>query len=192
MRLIEAGLGVAAVPLLSGCMMMAGWGHTAALDTHATGHMVSAQRVVWSQRAEASSDGLTVTLFVPVSESAVVIISAGLRSEHDDQGPADGEIWLRIRTPDGTVDRFRMQEPRSPGDGMYRARYAFVASGTYVVTADARSGTGEAARTVSVTAEVVAGDDPWHDQHHWLTPAAFVGGVGILALMAVMMAGVTH
>ena len=86
MRLIEAGLGVAAVPLLSGCMMMAGWGHTAALDTHATGHMVSAQRVVWSQRAEASSDGLTVTLFVPVSESAVVIISAGLRSEHDDQG----------------------------------------------------------------------------------------------------------
>jgi len=191
MRMTRAGLGVAAVPLLSGCMMMGGWGHTAAVGVHPTGHMVSGERIVSSRRAEASSDGLTITLSVAApTGGAPVTIGAWLRSDDDDGAPTDSEIRLRIRSPDGTVDRFRMHEPRSPGDGAYRAEYTLATSGTYVVTADARSGTGSDARTVSVTTDVVAGDDPWHDQHHCLMPV--VGGVGMLALMAVMMAGMTH
>lgn len=193
MRLTKTGLGIAAVPLLSGCMMMGGWGHTAAFGAHPTGHMVSGERIVSSQRAEASSDGLTITLSVAAPAGrAVVTMSAWLRSDDGEEEPAESEIWLRIRAPDGVVDRLRMLEPRFPGDRTYRAEYALATSGTYVVTADARSGTGAEARTVSVTTEMVAGDDPRYDQHRWLTPVAFVGGVGMLALMAVMMAGMTH
>lgn len=194
MRLTMAVLSVAGVPLLGGCMMMGGWGHAAGLmGPGLTRPGVSEQRTASWRHAEAASDGLTLTLAFPVPTGGDgVTISAWLRWDDDVPEPPDGEIWLRIQTPGGSVDRVRMQEPASPADGTYRAWYAFVMSGTYVVTADARSGTGADTRMVSVTAEMETGDVRWDGESGWVTPAALAGGLGMLALWAAMMGGVAH
>ena len=190
----RAVLTIAGIPLLSGCMMMGGWGHLAGpMGTHVPGDVTSGQGMVASQQADASSDGLTITLSVPVpTGGALVTISAWLRADHDDREPADGEVWLHIRTPRGNVDRLRMREPGFVGEGTFHAEYAFATSGAYVVTAEARSGTGRDARTVSVTAEVEVGDARWDDSAQWVTPVVVVGSLGMLALMAVLMGGSPH
>jgi hypothetical protein len=155
MHLPAAVLGIVGVPLLSGCMLMGGWGHTAGLGASMAGHTVSRQTVGSLQRSEASSGGITITLSFPTPTiGSVVAISALLRSEGGDREPADGEVWLRVQTPSGIVDQLRMQRPAGIADGTHQTRYSFSTPGLYVVTADARSGTGAEVHAVSVTIEV--------------------------------------
>lgn len=183
MQQIRAVLGVAWVPLLTGCMMMGGLGHTSGLlGTGLGGPMETDKTAVLLQHAEASNGGLTIALTIPTPTSGTVVaISALLRSDRRDEEPSDGEIWLRVQTPGGSVDRLRMQSVRSSGAATHRARYGFVTPGVYFVTADARLGTGADVRTVSVTtkAEVsreahvgrhdrrLSGLPPVRDSHPW-------------------------
>jgi hypothetical protein len=167
MQQIRAVIGVAWVPLLSGCMAMGGLGHTSGLlGTGLGGHMESDKKALLLQRAEASNGGLTIGLsFPPPTSGTVVTISALLRSDPGDQEPTEGEIWLRVQTPGGSVDRLRMQSVRSSGAATHRARYGFVTPGLYVVTADARLGTGADVRTVSVTTKVEVSRAEHVDRH---------------------------
>ncbi len=193
MQLTRAVLGVAGVPLLSGCMMMGAMGHTGGLAGTGMAGPMEGEKVEGSlQRAEASSGGLAIALSFPAPTSGTVVtISALLLSDSGDQEPTDGEIWLRVRTPGGSVDRLRMQSVRSSGAATHRARYGFVTPGLYLVTADARLGTGGDVRTVSVTARAKVSTEAHVDRHEWLMPAAAVGSLGMVAMMVVMMGGDT-
>ncbi len=194
MHLTRAVLGIAGVPLVSGCMMMGGWGHTAGpASAHKKDHTVSGQTPASPVRSEASNGGLTIMLSLPrPTMDSVATITASLRSDRGDQEPIDGEIWLRVQTPSGSVDQLRMQKEHSLAGGIYQAQYGFPTLGLYAMTADARAGAGTDLRTVSVMIEVEIGDNRPEDGHHWLTPAALGGGLGMLALMAVMMGGSWH
>jgi hypothetical protein len=174
-------------------MIMGGWGHTAGIaGAGVTGHVPSHQTIAPFQRSEASSGNLTITLSFPTpTGGSVVTVSAVLRSDGHDRDPADGEIWLPVERPDGRVDQLPMQRYQSATGAIYQAPYGFPTSGLYVVTADARAGTGTDARTVSVTtrAEVVAAAPG--ERHDWLIPAAVLGSLGMVAMMVFMTGGST-
>lgn len=189
MRITNLVLRVVWVPLLSGCMMMGGMGHTGSLSGwDQTGHATNGHAGAPLHRAEASSDGLTIVLSVAApSGRAPVAIDAWLRADTAGHEITDGEVWLRIQAPDGHVDQLRMQRLDAAPAGAYSAQYGFPTPGRYFVTAVARSGTGADARTVSVTAGVDIGS-PAHDGHHgWVMPVAILGGLTMVAMMALMM-----
>lgn len=193
------------VPFLSGCMMMGGLGHRGGLGhTSGPGHGVGATHRgdpgsaetadVASgpirpplQHAEASNKGLSIELDLPTpSRGSVVAIDALLRRDGAQEELTEGEVWLRIRTPGGSVDSLRMQSTHSSREGSYRTYYGFPVGGQYLVTAEGRTGVVGDSRTVSVTARVdvsgMHGSRP-----DWLVPAALLSGAGMVALMALMM-----
>lgn len=182
-------LSVAGVPLLAGCMMMGGSGHTAYLGpTHEPGHTVRSVVTTSPLHAAASTNGLVIEIFVPTaSQGAAVTIDARVFADGDDHEVIEGAVWLRIQTPNGAVEEIRMQRPQSSTGGTYRAEYRFLLAGLYLVTAVGREGSGSDLRTASVTTEVEVTSTPHGDQHGWLMPAAILGGLGMIAMMAVMM-----
>lgn len=187
MTLARAVLGVATMPLFGGCMMAGGWGHGGVpARTYADGHMAPDWTVAAPLRAEATGDGLTIVLSIPTpAAGSVVTIGVQLRSDGGDP-EADAEIRLRIDGPGGSIDDLPMQRDRSSGAGTYQAQYGFAVPGRYAVTAEARSGAGAEVRTVSVSAraEVAA---PAGYRHDWAVPAAIIGGIGMVAMMAFLM-----
>lgn len=189
MHSARAVLSAAGVPLLGGCMMMGGLGHTAQLGSmDESGHAVTNAVATSPQRAAASTNGLTIEILVPTPiQGAAVTIDARVSADGDDHEVFDGDVWLRIRTPSGTVEQVRMERPYSSTGRTYRAEYRFPAAGLYVVTAEGREGSGSELRTASVTTEVEVGGTPHRGQHGWLMPAAILGGLGMIAMMAVMM-----
>jgi hypothetical protein len=189
MNLEKAVLSVAAVPLLGGWMMMGGIGHTGGPAGMAgAAHMESGPVAAPLERAEATSEGLTISLsFAPSSAGELVAIEARLRADDGSAEPTDGEIRLRIEAPDGSVEEIRMQPVRSFA-GTYGAQYVFPTAGLYLVTAEGRVGTGADVRTVSVTSRAEVGPETRDGRHGWIAPA-IVGGLGMAALMALMMSG---
>lgn len=187
------------VPLLSGCMMWGGMGHTSGTDGMGeAGHAERGQVPQPLQRAEASSAGVTITLSFPTpSSDAAVVIDAQLvmdsvDADSVDQELIDADVWLRIQTPSGAVDQRRLQQLQSLPPGAYQAQYSFPIAGLYLVTAEARTGTGAAERTVSVTARTQVYDQAHGGQHHWLMPGAILAGLGMVATMALMMGSSGH
>jgi len=182
-------LSVAGIPLLGGCMMMGGPGHMAHLGSmDQSGHSMRTATATASQHAAATSNGLTIEIFVPTpSQGAAVTIDARVSANGDDHEVIDGDVWLRIQTPSGTIEQVRMQRPYSSTGGTYRAEYRFLTAGLYLVTAEGREGSGSELRTASVTTEVVVTGAQHGGDHDWLMPAAILGGLGMIAMMAVMM-----
>lgn len=185
-------LGAAWVPLLSGCMMMGGMAHTGGGAISAAGPPGDMHRRDLSgrfQQAEARSGDLAISLSFasPIESSRALPIDAWLSRDGDHRDLADGVVWLQIQAPDGGVDRVLMQRLPSSSGGTYRALYHFSSPGLYLVTAEGRTGTGADMRTVSVTTE--AGVESWPaGGHGWVMPLAVIGGVGMVVLMAFMMA----
>ena len=198
-------LAVVWVPSVRGCMMMGGpgqWGGSGRMGGPGhgvgAGHMGDAGSAETAdvasgpirpplQHAEASNKGLTIELDLPTpSRGSIVAIDALLRRDDAPDELTEGEVWLRIRTPGGSVDSLRMQSTHSSRAGSYRAYYGFPAGGQYLVTAQGRTGVVGDSRTVSVTARVdvsgMHGSRP-----DWLVPAALLSGAGLVALMALMM-----
>jgi hypothetical protein len=194
MQSIRAVLGVASIPLLSGCMGMGGWGHAGgSMGTVAPHHPAGGLTTVSVERAEASGDGLALALSFPTpTTGAVMTVSALLRWYDGDREPVNGEILLSIRTPAGSVDQLRMEKVQTVAAGAYEARYAFAESGRYVLTANAGWGTEVNARSVSVTTTADVGDDVYGHRHDRWVPAEVVGGIGMVALMVLMMGGLGH
>ncbi len=180
-------LGAVCVQSLSGCMVMGGIGHMGGGAISAPGDMQSRDLSASVQHAEASSGGLTIALSFPspTGGDGAVPIDAWLITDTDHRDLTDGVVWLLIQTPTGGVDRVDMQL-HSSSAGTYRARYRFTVSGSYLVTAEGRSGTGADMRTVSVTTEAtVEGGSGGRDG--WVTPVAVLGGLGMVVMMALMM-----
>lgn len=186
-------LSLAWVLLLGGCMMLGGTGHTGGwvgLDDY--GYGSSTPGGAPSERAQASSAGLTLVLSVSTPNGAgPMAIDAWLRPDRADSDLGDADVWLRIENPRGGVDRLLMQRVDSLGSVWHRALYRSVTTGVHLVTAEAQTGTGADARTVAVTATVDVSGHPHHGGHNWVAPVAILGGVGMLAMMALMMSG-TH
>ena len=159
MQLTRVVLGVAGVPLLSGCLMLGGAGHTG--NVHGVAPAVdggSRELSAPFQRAEASSGSLTLALsFVTPRGGAAVTIDAQLHTDSASDAPTDGDVWLRIQAPGGGVDQFRMQRVQSSAAGTYQAEYRFSTAGLYLVTAEGRTGIGDHVRTVLVTTELEVG-----------------------------------
>jgi hypothetical protein len=176
-------LGIVGIPWLSGCMMMSGMAGAVGMD-HGWGEGDDG----W-QQAEARNADLTLTLSFPApARGGTVPIDARVATEDGRGQLTDPEIWLRVRTPGGSVERVRM-EPVGPAPaGAFQTRYDFRSSGRYLVTADGRVGTGDAARTVSVTSEAAVRGHHRGGHHDWLGPAAVLGGLAMTALMVAMMA----
>lgn len=176
-------LGLAWVLLLGGCMMSPVGYHGGLYDGRARGG-----RPGPLQQAEAREGDLTIGLSFPRPVGgAPTPIDVRLGTDDDPPDPADADVRLRVVKPDGGVDQLAMRHTGDPAAATeYRAPYTFRTPGIYALTAEARVGAGAKARTVSVTtrSEVV----PWtYDGHwDWLTPAALLGGLGMLAMMAVM------
>lgn len=191
MHLTRAALGVVGIPLLSGCMMMGAVGHAGGLTgMGVTGHMESGRPAPLRQRAEATSSGLTIALSFPRPTSGgACTISALLRSDGGAREPTDGEVWLHVQTPGGSVDRLPMERYESSTGWIYQTRYVFLTSGLYVVTADARSSAGKEVRTVSVTTRAEVSARAHSAGHDWLPPAALIGSLGMVAMMVIMMGG---
>ena len=191
MRLTRPVLGVAGVPLLSGCLMLGGMGHTGdglGVPTAIDGS--STQLPAPLQRAEASSGSLTLALsFATPRSGAAVAIDAQLRADSAPHELTDGNVWLRIHTPGGSVDQFRMQRVYSSTAGTYQAQYRFPTAGLYLVTAEGRTGMGADVRTVLVTAEVEVSRGAQGDRHDWLAPVRILSSLGMVVTMALMMAG---
>ncbi len=106
--------------------------------------------------------------------------------------PTAGTVYLEYpssgnnnQTPGGSVDQLRMQRLHASATATFQARYSFAADGLYLVTAEGRAGKGAHVRTVSVTARAVVGQDMHGGGHDWLMPAAVLGGLGMLAMMAI-------
>lgn len=185
-------LGVTWVPLLSGCMMLGGAGHTGGwvgLDDAA----VSGQGPAPLRRAEASSGGLTIALSVPApSGGTAVAIEAWLRPDSAGIDLDGADVRLRIETPGGRVDGLHMQRVDSATPGSYQAFYSFPTTGVYLVTAEGQAGTGAHVRTVAVTARTRVSAHARGGGHDWVTPVAILGGLAMVAAMALMMGGSTH
>ena len=192
MNLARVLLGIVWAPTLSGCMMLGGMGHTGGPGAMPlVGHAESRGMPLPHQRAEASNGGLAIELSIPSpSGTAAVAIDARLNTDNSHHELTDANVWLRIQTPSGRVDKIHMQLRESSSAGTYRAHYAFpAADGLYLVTAEGRTGTGADLKTASVTVEVEAGGAARGGGHHWRTPAAVLGGLGMVAMMALMMGG---
>lgn len=191
MLLTRVVLRVAAIPLLSGCVMLGGMGHRSDVLGSATAVDVDGRRLPAPlHRAETSSGGLALALSFPTPRvGAAVAIDAQLRTDGAPEELNDGDVWLRIRTPGGNVDQFRMQRLGPSAGGTYRARYRFPDAGFYLVMAEARTGTGPDARTVLVTTELEVRPAENDERHDWLVSPGTLGGLGMIAAMAVMMAG---
>jgi hypothetical protein len=184
-------LSVAGAPLLGGCMMMGGLGHTGSpgmmseADDGPRGSLIAPV-----QRAEASSEGLSIALAFPTpSIGDTIAIDAWLLTDSSHHDLAAGDIWLRIETPGGNVDQFRMRRLHSSVTATFQAQYSFAAAGFYLVTADGRAATGADVRTVSVTARVFLGGDMHGRRHDWRMPAAVLGATGMVAMVALMTGG---
>src|SRR5512145_1092469 len=179
-------LNTAWVPVLSGCMMWGGMGHTSGTDW--TGETRYAKNGQPLQRAKASSAGLTIALsFATPSGGAAVPIDAQISEDSVGRELTDADIWLRIETPGGAVNELRMEPVQSSRAGAYEAHYSFPVTGLYLVTAEARTGSGSDERTVSVTARAQIYDHAQGGRHQWLVPGAVLGGLGMVATMALMM-----
>jgi hypothetical protein len=187
-------LNTAWVSVLSGCMMGGGMGHTSGTDWMGeTGYAKDGQRPPPLQRAEASSAGLTIALSFPTpSSNATVPIDARLFADSAELELIDATIWLRIQTPSGEVAELRMQRLDPSSEGAYQARYTFTTAGLYLLTAEGQTGTGADKRAVSVTARAQVNGHGEHGGHDWNMPAAVLGGVAMVAMMAVMMGGSWH
>jgi len=189
MHLTRVVQSVAGVPLLGGCMMIGGLGHTggrAWMDE--PGHTVSGQGATTLQRAEASNNGLTIALSFPTpSRGDTVTIDAQLLMERSQDQRSDGDVWLRIQTPDRRVDRIRMQRDQVSAKETFQAQYCFPGAGVFLVTADGRAGTGSDMRTVSVTTVAEVGSSTHGVRHDWLLPVAALSGLAWIAMMVVMM-----
>lgn len=61
-----------------------------------------------------------------------------------------------------------------------------------LVTAEDRTGTGADGGTVPLATEVGVGRGTHGDPHDWLVPVSILGGLAMLATMALMMAGSVH
>lgn len=184
-------LGAAWVPLLSGCMMWGGMGHAGGLAwMDGAGYAENGQPPAPLQRAQASTGGLTITLAFPTPGTGVALpIDAWLSLEGAEPQPVGEEVWLRIQAPDGTIHQVRMQRPDASAAGTYRAYYRFPAAGLYLVTAEGRARAGTELQTASVTAGAEISRRAYAGHHDWLLPAAVLGGVGMVAWMAIMMGG---
>lgn len=192
MGLTRLLLNTAWVPLLSGCMMWGGMGHTSGTDwMGGTGYAKNGQLSQPLERAEATSGGLTIALSFPTPSSSVAI-DARLFTDGAAHKVVDGDVWLRIQAPSGAVDQLRMQRLQPSSEGAYQARYSFATAGLYLVTAEGRTGSGADERAVSVTAREQINGHPQDGRHHWVMPAAVLGGLGMVATMALMMAGSWH
>lgn len=191
MYLTRLVLGAAWVPLLTGCMAMGGLGHTGGLGGMASaGHAENGQARAPLQRVEASNGGLRIALYFPrPSGAAGVVIDARLRADSAYDDLTDASVWLQVRSPSGRVDQLPMQRLHSSQPGTYRAQYSFSAPGLYLVAAEGRTETGADVRTVSVTTAVEVGTAAHDGRHHWFTPGALLGGLGMVAVMVLMMSG---
>lgn len=188
MGLTRSLLNTAWVPFLSGCMMWGGMGHTSGTDW--MGGMGYAKNGESLQRAEASSAGLTIVLSFPTpSSGAAVAIDATLFADSAPHALIDGDVWLQIQTPSGAVDQLRMERLQPSSEGAYETRYSFATAGLYLVTAEGRTRSGADERAVSVTAQAQVNGHAQDGGHHWLMPAAVLGGLGMVATMALMMSG---
>lgn len=172
-------------PFLGACMM-GGVAHTSrmggpgSVGTHETGSSL--------QYAEASSGGVTIALSFPTPTIVGVVgMEARLTGVDGPETAIDGEVWLRVRTPGGGVDELPMRSLHSAAGVTYRAVYDFRTPGSYLVTADGWTGEEERANAASVTTRVDVGEESRWDRHDWLMPMAVLGGIGMLAMMAVMM-----
>ena len=189
MRITGALLGVAAVTLFSGCMMvpMAHTGDSVGLAAAAQSR--TGQNAAMLGRAQARGDGLDLVLSYRTPSGGATAFDAQLRTDGDPQELLDAEIRLRIRSPDGGVEQLAMRRVPSHATAQYHGAYRFPAVGSYLVTAEARTGVETYARTISVTTEVNAQDGSHHDQNDWLVPVAILGGLGTMVWMALMMGG---
>lgn len=199
-------LGAVSVPLLSSCMMMGGLGHGVGSGPmsgpgHAAGsgyagdpRWVEADDVETVpahaplQRTEASNGGLTIELSLPTPHmGGIVAIDALLRMESNQDELTGGDVWLRVRTPSGSVDSLRMQPAHSSRGQTYRTYYGFPLGGLYLVTVEGRTGVAGDSRAVSVTARVDGGSETHGKRQNRLVPAALLSGAGMAALMVLMM-----
>lgn len=175
---IRALPSVAWVPVLSACMMMGG----------VSGHGVNDHLNRPLQYAAASDADLAIALSFPApSHGGTVPIEAQLRLQSDQPALTDASVWLRVRTPGGSVDEIRMQRAQSSVTAAYHAQYTFPTSGYYIVTAEGRMGEGTGARLVSVSIEADVGAPAPGADRHWLVPAAVVGGLSMALMMVLML-----
>jgi len=187
-------LGAASVSLLSGCMMAGAAWHGG--GGHAMGPMAPpGSRTVTevTRTAEARSGGLTLGLSFATPEwGDAALIDAALSEAGVGREPTSGEVRLSIRTPGGRVDQLDM-EPLGLSPGVtHRTRYRFADVGLYQVTAEGRVGSGADVRAVSVTAETEVGGQMRSHDVDWVAPAAVLGGLGMVAMMVLMMGGSVH
>jgi len=194
MHLTRTVLSVAWVPLLSGCMAMGGLGHVGGMDGMAhAGHPADGRMPGPLQRAEASNGDLAIELSFPGPTPGVAVaLEARLRTDGPDDEPAVVVAWLRVRAPSGRVDELRMEPLDASAAGTYRAQYSFPVAGRYLLTAEARVGTGIAARTVTVTTAADVGGGDHTGSHLRSTPAALLGGLAMVATMTLMMGIAAH
>lgn len=186
MHRMSVVLGIAWVPVLGGCMMMGGMHGVGAMggDVDLGNGPVSTEL----RYAEAVSGDLSIALSFPSpTGDAPVPIGARLRTERDGRDLTDAHVRLWIRAPGGRIDQVDMRHARSSVAGIFEARYGFRAVGRYLLTAEGRTGTEGDIREVSVTAEAEVGPAADRGRPMWLMPGAFLGGLGMVALMAVMM-----
>lgn len=192
MRLTTKVLGIVWVPLLSACMMVGGAGHTDGWDgPEDAGDAASGHAPAPLRRAEASSGGLTIALSIPApAGGAALAIEAWLRPDSAGIDLDGADVRLRIETPGGRVDGLHMQRVDWPGPARhYQALYSFPTTGVYLVTAEGRTGTGPEIRMVSVTARADVSGHANGGRHDWVAPVAILGGLGMVAMMALMMSG---
>lgn len=185
MRLTRVALRVAGVPLLSGCMMLGGMGHTGAvLGIPRPVEEDIGWLTVPFQHAEASSAGLTLSLSIAEARSAATVaIGASLRADGAPGGVADGEVRLRIQPPGGTVDLIPMRRGSPAAAGTYHAEYRFPTSGFYLLTAEGRMATEGGVRTVLVTAEIEVGRGARGTRQDWVLPVGILSSLGMVTMM---------
>lgn len=139
--------------------------------------------------AEATSGDLTIAMSFPNPDGrAVIPIEARLRSSAEGLELMGAEVWLRIQTPSGSVERIQMQRVESRTGGSYRAHYELRSAGSYLVSTDASVKTMCSQETVSVTSSLQVRSRPdAGDGHGWMMPLAVLGGLGMLTMMVLMM-----
>lgn len=193
MHKIRVLLGFACIPILSGCMMMGGMGSTTGMGGVGDAGVVHSGQIHTPLRQTKASNGvLTIALSFPApSDGAAVPINARLHTESDHNELTDAYVGLRIRTPRGSIDEIRMHPLDSSTAETHQAQYSFRDAGVYVVTAEARVGRGDDARTVSASIETEVAREAHSGQGNWLTPAALVGGLSMVVIMVLTMGGGT-
>lgn len=172
-------------PFLGACMM-GGMAHTSRMG--GPGSVDADGAVGPLHYAEASSGGVTIALSLPAPTMVGAVgMEARLTGVDGPESAIDGEVRLRVRTPGGAVDELPMRSLHSTAGVTYRAVYDFRTPGSYLVTADGWTGAEEGANAASVTTRVDVVDESRWDRHDWTMPMAVLGGIGMLAMMAVMM-----